>query len=1264
MFKLISSTKRNGLALYFGFMAGRKVFNASRSTDLPGSSFEPLTPVLLEDARFTRYEQELLGALHNPEVLNIALTGSYGAGKSSVVKTFFERNPKFPHALVSLATFSQDPPALASETESRNESAASPAAIAADAGQPKTTPTSELINRIEETIVQQLLYAVPADRVPKTRLKRIIQASSGSVYANTVLFALLLTSLLRLNIPRLEKQKNLDLVWLIQKLQIVPDWVAALFAVGSAVYLAYRGLRFLSMFSIDGLTLKGGKLEATHHGSVLHKNVDEIIYCFERSNVRVVVIEDLDRFDIQDIFFRLREINFIIQQSPQIKRPVHFIYAIRDELFTVTDKTKFFDLIIPVIPVVNSENSREKLTQLMGERKLGGASLGARLEPALVETVCYYIDEMRLIKNIVNEFDIYSNLLARDGLLLNPNKLFAIVVLRNLHPDAYIHLIKRRGAIYGVLTGFPDWVRREVHVLQEQANVLRKQVEQCESEVATSMEHLRACVWYETLRHGEIPNANVIDIGGSKGFTLLQFVTDSVFEQYSQSVRVTPQLRSQYEHASGKAVDTAKVLKAVGYEVRSERLDTWVEAVETEHVGLYKQITRLEKMTFRDAARNSYGAEIAKALVGLEVVTYLMRRGYLDTDYVDYLGYFYEGSLTQADKNFILALGRGETLDVATSLNNPDRVVSKLDRDSLDEGRGIVAELISALVNHSDNETAELAASKLELVLKSGHQHIDRMAEAILLLLHGRFVSQVIQAIYSTDHNLLLKLLNADRFKLHDAKHRYICAILEHLTFEQLDGMRDRKGILLKAINGLTDVSTVMPALAANHGGWEWLRKKPAQFDSLDKATSAQDLKALVAWGCLKLSLPMLRLLWEASQPDAQPDDLLSYERLTALDIPWFEDNLADPKALVTELLSQDGAIPESSESLTKLVGFVGSDPELIEKLLDRTECYIADINDFPRSLWQRILADDRVRPVGRAVWTVFSIILNAPSTDADSDEVKELVGEAFCSFVTTHADVLSQELWAVESKHHQDLQVYLLRSDISKETICALFAGIVLNPAVVLGTDVMQKRSSMFALEDFVPYTPEIREAFRAQAPGMEPSYVSRRWDVARKDLDLSALPINLVCGLTRLGKGSVQDDLRMWQAISVEVLTGAKGAVVELARVCRRANAAGASFPDAYLPVIQKAVQDGALTREHRIEMCIQALTLNCTRDDIAGGLWLLGDEYVKLTQKTRADLPVSDGDRRLIDSLARRGFVGKIKPEDKRIVAYRKGMFPKQV
>lgn len=198
----------------------------------------------------------------------------------------------------------------------------------------------------------------------------------------------ILASVLRFCLPTIEKRTDVEVKWLIDGLNAIPEWLAIGCILGSGIYLLYAGLRFISMFSIDGLTLKGGKLEATHHGSVLHKNVDEIIYCFERSDIRLVVIEDLDRFDTQDIFFRLREINFTIRQSPQVRRPVHFIYAIRDELFTVTDKTKFFDLIIPIIPVVNSENSREKLNELMRSRAVGEAVLGAKLDPALVETVC------------------------------------------------------------------------------------------------------------------------------------------------------------------------------------------------------------------------------------------------------------------------------------------------------------------------------------------------------------------------------------------------------------------------------------------------------------------------------------------------------------------------------------------------------------------------------------------------------------------------------------------------------------------------------------------------------------------------------------------------------------------------------------------------------------------------------------------------------------------------------------------------------------
>lgn len=70
--------------------------------------FEPLTPVLLDLPSSQRYERELLSALANDQVRNIAITGEYGAGKSSVIRTFVDRHPEFNFAFISLAAFGKE----------------------------------------------------------------------------------------------------------------------------------------------------------------------------------------------------------------------------------------------------------------------------------------------------------------------------------------------------------------------------------------------------------------------------------------------------------------------------------------------------------------------------------------------------------------------------------------------------------------------------------------------------------------------------------------------------------------------------------------------------------------------------------------------------------------------------------------------------------------------------------------------------------------------------------------------------------------------------------------------------------------------------------------------------------------------------------------------------------------------------------------------------------------------------------------------------
>lgn len=51
-----------------------------------------LTPIVLKDTDDSfNTVKDLLNAIANDEILNIAVTGPYGSGKSSVIKTFKER---------------------------------------------------------------------------------------------------------------------------------------------------------------------------------------------------------------------------------------------------------------------------------------------------------------------------------------------------------------------------------------------------------------------------------------------------------------------------------------------------------------------------------------------------------------------------------------------------------------------------------------------------------------------------------------------------------------------------------------------------------------------------------------------------------------------------------------------------------------------------------------------------------------------------------------------------------------------------------------------------------------------------------------------------------------------------------------------------------------------------------------------------------------------------------------------------------------------
>lgn len=1243
--------------------------------------FQPLTPVLIEPGKIKRYERELLNGLRNDQVRNIAITGEYGAGKSSVLRTFVHRHPEFVYAFVSLATFGKDTEIagayeLVTDTDLASESSRSSESSAKAAQESKSEENkaeSDLVARIEETIVQQLLYSVPAKTLPKTRLKRIDQASGLKIWWKTLCYGLLILAALRLYVPVAEKLPKIEPAWLLEWLLWIPSSLAVGIAALGCIHLLHTCLRLFSLFSIDGLTLKGGKLETTHHGSVLHKNIDEIIYCFERSSIDVVIIEDLDRFGIHDVFTRLREINFIIKQSPQVKRPVYFVYALRDEMFVVGEKTKFFDLIVPVIPVINSENSQEKMMELLNLRTFKSKPLGEHLDRRLVETVCYYIDDLRLVKNIVNEFDMFSNILA-SSLRLEPDKLFAIVAIRNLHPGAYADLVKRRGAIYGVIKGLDAWKIQQNSANAKRLDDLRRERDERVFEMANNVTELRAYVWFTLLRLTKFDMATHVLINGTR-YTAQQFVTDEVFDiLMNHAGALSMIIIDQYGgRNSSQNVSKAELLSATSYERRHALLGRRLSTIADEIAAVQRQSDQVIRMSFTSAVKKGYGEVVRRNLPGLDVVSYLMQHGFLDADYTDYLGYFYQGSLTPGDKDLILSLRRGVLPEVSTPVDSPSTVLEKLKSDELDEGRGIIVDLIACLSARPTSLAAASADVQLSHVLRSGlDEHTERMAIAVRELLNRTEAAGFVNAVYRLEPKLFRRLFDARDtgnaggvFEGREARQSLVKAIADNLSesdFKTLadDGSTD----LVPTIEWLEDASRLMQGLESNVGAWAWLRAYPIQFASLGHAMSLAELERLIDWGCIKVNLPMLSLICAKSEAGQDSKDaktepaavgIVSLRRLQALDINRLADYLlSHADELATALLEQSAALDESSETLASLLAELDTDHDLTDKLFDHTTCDLQALTDAPKHLWAKALESDRVAAQAEAVWIYFDEII-APDGHVSGDESGSDSTTVFTGFIVRNASSLKGKLWQ-STNADCSLQQYLLNSaSISNDVLKVLLDGVMLQDLSLLKAALPAGRWVMLVTSSFLPYSSEVREIVLNTCPHLEGQYLVERWDQAKAEIDLGSLQLDSIITLSKSKALTSTQKIQMWSGLSLETIESKPEAVPQLGRVATLANQAGERFADSLMPVLRHLVRNASLTPEHRSEMLTQCLP-GMKWPDVSAVLALLDDENFKTVSAKVKKIKVrnTESNRRLVGAMKAEGYLATVTPEDDVIIA----------
>ena len=618
-------------------------------------------------------------ALSQNNVHNIALTGNYGSGKSSILESYIKRNKNC--LLIEWASKQISKiPFLKGFTKKKKwflKISLATFAIEKDVGKPNSRNDiipATTIQEIEKSILQQIFYRKSGRKFPYSHFSRIKKIG---------IFRKLITEIVVLLLLFVPVYIANEKLWNIIKAPFFKDGVDFFLGVAFiAVFLValYKTISLAYKIRLAKLSFQDAEIEfegKANEESLLNKYLDELLYFFEVTEYNVVVIEDLDRFKNTEIFIKLRELNTLLNNYEKMNRKIIFVYALRDEVFKDSSRTKFFDFIIPVIPVINNQNSCDVLLKLRNDNP---ESPLKELDEGFLQDIGLYVDDMRLLINSINEFKIYDKKINESDYIddreiivsRDRNKIFALILYKNLYPNDFAQLAQNKGELYSIFEKKKDVAEKEKIEIEQEIARLEAGIKEAEGQVEVDIQELRTIYIAKIFsKKPKINNTYIAD-------DISSFLSDDGFEKIKLGKPIAT--FSQYGGRGSYNYDFSAVEKEVNslysYKEREEmlkkKLNGEIENLKQQVADKKTALSNIQQMTIEEMLDEFPSDQFVVDVENIDknFIMYLLRHGYIDENYFEYISYFYANSLSEQEKQYLLLIKNRQEPNFDLLINN------------------------------------------------------------------------------------------------------------------------------------------------------------------------------------------------------------------------------------------------------------------------------------------------------------------------------------------------------------------------------------------------------------------------------------------------------------------------------------------------------------------------------------------------------------------------------------------------------------------
>ncbi len=715
------------------------------------SKYQFLTPND-EAEHIEEYSNALTDALKNEKVRNIAISGSYGSGKSSFIKTF-EKNSKnnsiYEFLDISLARFNKK-----DEADNNID-----------------------LSLIEKSILEQMFYKVKSKKIPQSRLNKINRLRYLPFKVSSSLLVVLSFFIVFKPKALLEVIFFKDIVELF-RLEYI-RYIPIIILIIGAYFFTRKLLFILSNTSIDKINLKDLEIVSNdkNNESLLNKHLDEILYFFEKTTFNVIVFQDLDRFENLDIFTKLRELNNFINNSEQIDRDVKFLYAVKDEIFHDShERTKFFDFVIPIIPYINATNSKDKLLELFGND----------IKHNFLYDISLFISDMRLLKNIYNEYKVYSlNLDAK----LNKTELLAMIIYKNFEPQDFEKLHKYEGIVYDIFYKKSEYIKSIIEKLKKQIDEFKGKIKIANDELLESIEELQQIYLFKIIENLNNQYNGTLYIDGDKSFNIKN-INSETFELISKSSNIKSQYVQGYNTRYSQNVDFKEIEENIGsYQDRKEAILSKNESKknellikikkleeeinEIENYRIMKIIDKYKEINIFDDKFNNHN-----------LMKYLISYGHINEDYRIYMSNFFGISISKNDHDFLINIKNdGNYFDFNYDLDNLEEILKK---ESLEIWEFKKESILNyKLINHIINNQPKYPRQYIQIFKQLSNENESSKNFIFGYIDTQKTIDKFLERIVRYYPSIWEYLVTSDNFTLEE-QEKYFYKLIDNLKLEDI----------------------------------------------------------------------------------------------------------------------------------------------------------------------------------------------------------------------------------------------------------------------------------------------------------------------------------------------------------------------------------------------------------------------------------------------------------------------------------------------